>query len=146
MHRVLTICALAVMLSGCTQKAEDRNLAAGSCSKAQSESVENHISGQINALSKEDWELAFSFASASFQKNIGLDQFIAIISQGYFMLIENPKYRFEKCDFADQIITQQVIVRSGDEDYFLTYRVSITGSKLGIEAAVLDVPSTPGIV
>jgi len=146
MRQAVAICVLAVMLSGCTQKAEDKNLAEGSCSRSQSESVENHISGQIHALSKEDWELAFSFASASFQKNIGLNQFIAIISQRYFMLIENPKYRFEKCNFADQIITQQVIVRSGDEDYFLTYRISITGSTLGIEAAVLDVPSTPGIV
>jgi hypothetical protein len=36
-----------------------------------------------------------------------------------------------------------VVVTSGSEDYYLTYRVSINGTKLGIEGAVVGMVDTP---
>ena len=137
------MCVMAVMLSSCAQKAEVENLANGSCSSAQAKLVDKHISGQIDALVSKNWQLAFSFASESFQKNIGLDQFTEIISSQYSMLIENQGYKFEMCDFADDKATQEVRVTSGGQDYLLTYRVSINGSKLGIEGAVVGMVDTP---
>jgi hypothetical protein len=134
---------MAVMLSSCAQKAEVENLADGSCSSAQAKLVDKHISGQINALASKNWQLAFSFASESFQENIGLDQFTEIISSQYSMLIENQGYKFEMCDFTDGKATQEVRVTSGGQDYLLTYRVSINGSKLGIEGAVVGMVDTP---
>ena len=143
MRRVIAVCVIAVMLSSCAQKAEVENLADGSCSSAQAKLVDKHISGQIDALSSKNWQLAFSFASESFQENIGLDQFTEIISSQYSMLIENQGYKFEMCGFADDKVTQEVRVTSGGQDYLLTYRVSINGSKLGIEGAVVGMVDTP---
>ena len=94
-------------------------------------------------MASKNWELAFSFASESFQENIGLDQFTEIISSQYSMLIENQGYKFEMCDFADDKATQEVRVTSGGQDYLLTYRVSINGSKLGIEGAVVGMVDAP---
>jgi hypothetical protein len=143
MRRVIAICVMAVMLSSCAQKAEVENLADGSCSSAQAQLVDQHISGQINALAAKNWQSAFSYASESFQENIGLDQFTQIISSQYSMLIENQGYKFETCDFADDKVTQEVRVTSGGQDYLLTHRVSINGSKLGIEGAVVGMVDTP---
>lgn len=137
------MCVVAVMLSSCAQKAEVENLADGSCSSAQAKLVDKHISGQIDALASKNWQLAFSFASESFQENIGLDQFTEIISSQYSMLIENQGYKFEMCVFADDKVTQEVRVTSGGQDYLLTYRVSINGSNLGIEGAVVGMVDTP---
>lgn len=136
------MCVVAVMLSSCAQKAEVENLADGSCSSAQAKLVDKHISGQIDALASKNWQLAFSFASESFQENIGLDQFTEIISSQYSMLIENQGYKFEMCVFADDKVTQEVRVTSGGQDYLLTYRVSINGSNLGIEGAVVGMVDT----
>ena len=142
MRRVIAVCVVAVMLSSCAQKAEVENLADGSCSSAQAKLVDKHISGQIDALASKNWQLAFSFASESFQENIGLDQFTEIISSQYSMLIENQGYKFEMCVFADDKVTQEVRVTSGGQDYLLTYRVSINGSNLGIEGAVVGMVDT----
>jgi hypothetical protein len=143
MRRAIAICVMAVMLSACAQKADSENLADGGCSTSQSELVEKHISGQIDALAKKDWELAFSFASESFQENIGIDQFTQIISTQYTMLIENQGYNFSECAIDVDKVMQEVKVSSNGTDYYLTYRVSINGSKLGIEGAVVGMADTP---
>ena len=143
MRRVIAIGVMAVLLTSCAQKAEVENLADGSCSSAQAQLVDKHISGQIDALASKNWQSAFSYASESFQENIGLDQFTEIITSQYTMLIENQGFRFEKCAFADDKITQEVVVTSGGQDYLLTYRVSINGTKLGIEGAVVGMVDTP---
>jgi hypothetical protein len=43
------------------------------------------------------------------------------------------------------MITQEVRVKSGAEIYYLTYALSLNGSKLGIEAAVVGMPVDTGI-
>jgi hypothetical protein len=43
------------------------------------------------------------------------------------------------------MITQEVRVKSGAEIYYLTYALSLNGSKLGIEAAVVGMPVDAGI-
>jgi len=136
MKRGLAICVIALLLSGCGKEAAFENLADGTCTSAQAKLVNQHISGQIDALAKKDWELAFSFASPDFQKNVGIEQFTFIIGTQYGMLIENQGYRFNKCAIAGKAIMQEVEVTSGKQISNLTYSLSLNGSSLGVESAV----------
>ena len=136
MRRGFAICVIAILLSGCSQKAAFENLADGPCTSAQAKLVNQHISGQIDALAKKDWKLAFSYASPDFQKNVGIDQFTLIIGTQYLMLVENQGYRFNKCAIAGKAIMQEVEVTSGTEIFNLTYSLSVSGSTLGVESAV----------
>ena len=136
MRRGFAICVIAILLSGCSQKAAFENLADGPCTSAQAKLIDQHISGQIDALAKKDWKLAFSYASPDFQKNVGIDQFTLIIGTQYLMLVENQGYRFNKCAIAGKAIMQEVEVTSGTEIFNLTYSLSVSGSTLGVESAV----------
>ena len=136
MKRGFAICVIAILLSGCSQQAAFENLADGPCTSAQAKLVNQHISGQIDALAKKDWKLAFSYASPDFQKNVGIDQFTLIIGTQYLMLVENQGYSFNKCAIAGKAIMQEVEVTSGTEIFNLTYSLSVSGSTLGVESAV----------
>ena len=70
MKAFLAISLFAALLTGCSQQAAFEELADGNCTGAQAELVDQHISGQIDALAKEDWETAYSFASADFQARV----------------------------------------------------------------------------
>jgi hypothetical protein len=136
MKRGFAICVIALLLSGCGKEAAFENLADGPCTSAQAKLVNQHISGQIDALAEKDWELAFSYASPDFQKNVGIEQFTFIIGTQYVMLIENQGYRFNKCAIAGKAIMQEVEVTSGKQISNLTYSLSLNGSSLGVESAV----------
>ena len=136
MKRGFAICVIAILLSACSQKAAFENLADGPCTSAQTKLIDQHISGQIDALAKKDWKLAFSYASPDFQKNVGIDQFTLIIGTQYLMLVENQGYSFNKCAIAGKAIMQEVEVTSGTEIFNLTYSLSVSGSTLGVESAV----------
>lgn len=138
MRGFVGICICAVLLTSCAQQAAFEALADGPCTGQQVELIDKHISGQIDALAKRDWKQAYSFASEDFQEGVGLNQFIEIIDSQYAMLINNQGYQFNKCTIAAGMIMQEVGVRSGQEVFNLTYRLSINGSTLGVEAAVIN--------
>ena len=138
MKAFLAISLFAALLTGCSQQAAFEELADGNCTGAQAELVDQHISGQIDALAKEDWETAYSFASADFQARVEVEQFIAIIESQYAMLINNQGYQFNKCTIAAGMIMQEVGVRGEEEVFNLTYRLSVNESTLGVEAAVIN--------
>ena len=110
-------------------------LADGSCTSVQSGLVQDHITGQINAFSRQDWESAYSYASPGFQKTVGIDQFTFIIEAQYQMLIENQGVEYGTCSISSKIFTQAVTVTSQSELFELTYSLSLEGKKLGIESA-----------
>ena len=128
----LTACA---QTSTVEESSAFEELADGSCNSEESRLVQEHISGQITALSKEDWEKAYSYASPGFQETVGLDQFIFVITSQYQMLITNESVKYGACDIANQEITQEVIVISENESYKLAYSLSLNNQKLGIESA-----------
>jgi hypothetical protein len=138
MRRLIAGCLVAVMVSGCAQKAAFEDLADGPCSSAQATLVDQHISGQINALATQDWRLAYSFASPDFQKNVSVDEFIFIIGAQYSMLVENQGYKFGKCTVGGSKIAQEISVTSGEQDFYLTYSLSVNDSALGVDSAVLS--------
>ena len=142
MRRLIAGCLVAVLTTGCSQKAPFEELADGPCTSAQEELVNQHISGQINALAKQDWKLAYTFASANFRGQVSLNQFIYVIGSQYSMLIENQGYSFVKCTLAANEITQEVSVTSRGRDYNLTYELSVNEVILGIESAIIGEAET----
>ena len=128
----LTACAQTTTVE---ESAPFEVLVDGNCSSTKSRLVQEHISGQITALAKEDWESAYSFAAPGFQESVGLDQFIFVITSQYQMLISNDSVAYGACNIADKEIRQKVSVTSQSEVYELSYSLSVTSEKLGIESA-----------
>ena len=128
----LTACA---QTSTVEESSAFEKLADGSCNTEEKRLVQEHISGQITALSKEDWESAYSFAAPGFRETVGLDQFIFVITSQYQMLISNDGVEYSACDIAKKGITQEVSVTSQNESYKLIYSLSVMSQKLGIESA-----------
>jgi Domain of unknown function (DUF4864) len=137
MRRIITASAIMLLLVGCAQKDPFEELVDGNCSSAVADSVNKHISGQIDALADKDWDLAYSFASENFQSGFSIEDFTLIIGTQYPMLIENKGYEFSDCTVTDSSITQEVGVTSGEQVFSLTYSLSVNDSTLGVESAVI---------
>lgn len=135
MKVLLSVCFALVTLTGCAQTATFGEMADGRCSDGQGRLIQEHITGQINAFSGEDWESAYSFASPGFQESVSLEQFIYVIRAQYQMLIINEGVEFRSCTIASESITQEVIVTSRRENFQLKYELSYGDQKLGIESA-----------
>ena len=137
MRRIIAAGAIGLLLAGCAQSDPFEDLADGACTSALADSVNKHISGQIDALVENDWELARSFASENFQSNVSLEDFTFIINEQYPMLIENTGYEFNDCNVANSTITQEVEVTSGEQVFSLTYSLTVNESTLGVESAII---------
>ena len=132
----IAISVAALMLSGCSQKPAFEEMADGTCTKKQAQLVQAHISGQIDAFAKQDWESAYSFASPSFRMAVDISRFINIIGMQYGILVNNQGYVFSGCTIANNMITQQVGVKGNSGLIDLTYTLSFKESKLGVESAM----------
>lgn len=135
MKVLLSVCFALVTLTGCAQTATFGEMADGRCSDGQGRLIQEHITGQINAFSGEDWESAYSFASPGFQESVSLEQFIYVIRAQYQMLIINEGVEFGSCTIASESITQEVSVTSRRENFQLKYELSYGDQNLGIESA-----------
>jgi len=138
MQKIIVACVSVSLLVGCSQKSDLADLADGKCTSAVAALVDKHISGQIDALADKDWELAHSFASENFQANVTVDDFILIIGTQYGMLIENKGYQFNECTVVGNTIKQEVSVLSGEQEFTLTYNLTVNESALGVESAVVS--------
>ena len=130
-------CLAMVLLSACSTSAPFKSLMAGPCSDKQKQLVDDHISSQISAISKQDWPLAYSFAAKSFQDSIDIKSFEVIITDSYSYLIDNKGITFGECEIKDDRILQEVTVISNEDKSELSYRLSAVEEKLGVEAANL---------
>ena len=126
-----------VLLSACSTSAPFKSLMAGPCSDKQKQLVTDHISSQVSAISKQDWPLAYSFASKSFQESIDVKSFEVIITDSYSFLINNEGLTFGECEIKEERIFQELSTISGDTKLTLSYRLSAVDEKLGVEAANL---------
>jgi hypothetical protein len=123
------------LISGCGKSDPFAALANGPCTSSQAQEISDHITNQIGFLSQKDFERAYSFASNSFQKNISLKQFEEIINKEYLMLVENTGFSFSTCEVMKNQVLQQVLVKSGDEEYLFYYVLEIEDSELGVISA-----------
>jgi outer membrane murein-binding lipoprotein Lpp len=128
---------IVLVLSGCSQKAAFEELSDGACTDAQGQLVEAHISAQIDAIAKEAWESAYSFASESFRSLVKLDQFIFVIGSQYEMLVKNQGYIFSECAIVNSEVTQQVEVKDESGLNNLTYTLSVKELTLGVESVLI---------
>ena len=133
--KLITTCLALVLLSACSTSSPFKSLTAGPCSGEQKQLVGDHISSQISAISKQDWPLAYSFASKSFQDSVDILSFEVIITGSYPMLINNQGLTFSKCEIKDSSVFQAVTVNSGNQKSELLYRLSAVDENLGVEAA-----------
>ena len=131
---------LLLLLSGCASSPALSNLMDGSCSPSQQLLAKDHISGQIDAIADQNWQKAYSFAAKSFQETIDLERFTQIISEQYVLLITNQGYTFDSCEIENERLVQKITVVGLNDDFRMTYRLSVEDQKLGvIAAAVTDV-------
>jgi hypothetical protein len=131
---------LLLLLSGCASSPALSNLMDGSCSPSQQLLAKDHISGQIDAIADQNWQKAYSFAAKSFQETIDLERFTEIISQQYVLLITNKGYTFDSCAIENERLVQKITVVGLNDDFRMTYRLSVEDQKLGVvAAAVTDV-------
>jgi len=142
LKKLLTACLALVLLSACSTSSPFKSLTAGACSGEQKQLVDDHISSQISAISKQDWPLAYSFAAKSFQDSIDLTSFEVIITDSYSFLIDNQGITFGGCEIKEDKIFQEVTVNSSNGKIDLSYRLSTVDEKLGVEAANLAEQST----
>ena len=140
--KLLTTCLALVLLSACSTSSPFKSLTAGACSGEQKQLVDDHISSQISAISKQDWPLAYSFAAKSFQDSIDLTSFEVIITDSYSFLIDNQGITFGGCEIKEDKIFQEITVNSSNGKIDLSYRLSTVDEKLGVEAANLAEQST----
>jgi uncharacterized protein YcfL len=140
--KLITTCLALVLLSACSTSSPFKSLTAGACSGDQKQLVDDHISSQISAISKQDWPLAYSFAAKSFQDSIDLTSFEVIITDSYSFLIDNQGITFGECEIKEDKIFQEITVNSSNEKIDLSYRLSTVDEKLGVEAANLAEQST----
>jgi len=61
-----------LLLTSCSSPSPFESLSAGECSDTQQAAVEKHITGQINALSAQDWPKAYTGRSMHYRPKIGL--------------------------------------------------------------------------
>ena len=131
---------LLLLLSGCASSPALSNLMDGSCSPSQQLLAKDHISGQIDAIADQNWQRAYSFAAKSFQEMIDLERFTQIISEQYVLLITNQGYTFDSCEIENERLVQKITVVGLNDDFRMTYRLSVEDEKLGVvAAAVTDV-------
>ena len=137
LKKLLATSLALVLLSACSTSSPFKSLTAGACSSEQKQLVDDHISSQISAISKQDWPLAYSFAAKSFQDSIDIKSFEVIITDSYSYLIDNKGITFGECEIKDDRILQEVTVISNEDKSELSYRLSVVDEKLGVEAANL---------
>jgi hypothetical protein len=125
------------LLTACSRQSESTQLELGECSGEEKDLVSDHISGQISALEKLDFDKAYTYASKDFQESFTLEQFESVISRQYQMLISNEEYSFTDCQSEKDYFIQDVIVQSLSGKTVLRYRLSLVDKRLGVESAVV---------
>ena len=128
--------ALTISLSGCAGgNLAFEEIKDGFCSEKQEQLIEKHISGQINALSDQNWKKAYSFAAPSFQEVVPIQRFEEIIQNEYEMIINNDGFKFTACNIAENKFNQVVVLTSKGNEFKLLYRLTYESGRLGVEAA-----------
>ena len=129
------ICAL--LLCGCAKSSPLASLSDGDCTTSQQLLIKDHVSGQIDAIAEQKWEKAYTFAAKSFQESIALERFTQIISEQYVLLITNKGYTFDSCEIENERLVQKITVVGSNDDFRMTYRLSVEDQKLGVVAAAV---------
>jgi len=135
--RILVFITTLLLVSGCASSDQEVKVSIGPCNSDEKVLISDHISSQISALEKLDFEKAYTYASEDFQKSLTLEQFESVIARQYQMLISNDSYSFSDCQSEKDYFIQDVIVQSLSGKTVLRYRLSLVNKRLGVESAVV---------
>ena len=127
----------ALLLSSCGNPTPLAQLLDGQCSQSQQLLIKDHISGQIDAIADQNYQKAYSFAAKSFQEVVSLERFTQIISEQDVLLITNKGYTFDSCEIENERLVQKITVVGLNDDFRMTYRLSVEDKKLGVVAAAV---------
>jgi len=94
------------------------------CDASVQGGIEATVNAQTSAFARDDFELAYSFASPSFRSNVTLGGFVEIIAGSYGPLIESSKLIFNDCmvDSGSGLALIDVrFLQAGNDVYALRY-------------------------
>lgn len=94
------------------------------CSQVVQSGIEKTINAQTASFGVGDFELAYSYASPSFQDSVTLERFIGIIEGSYGPLIGSSELGFDSCVVYPEAEVATIDVRfteAGAEVYALSY-------------------------
>ncbi len=134
-YKIYFLLVALIPISACGSDNEPVNQANRSCTVVEQNEVKSHISNQIEAITRLDWEKAYSFAAQSFRDGITLDQFARVIQRQYQVIIINDSYSFSNCTIKDGVFNQEVNFETMAGQYLLNYRLSKVNNKFGVVGA-----------
>ena len=111
---------------------------ARTCSFDVTASIESSIRGQTEAFGAGDFELAYSFASPNFRKNVDLASFVRVIESSYGPLLGSTELRFSDCISNEEQTIGLIDVRfvEGETDlYGLRYLMVLADEGWRVEGA-----------
>lgn len=130
--RLSAFLALVVTLS---LIAPDTQAKTNACSMKQKSLIKNHITQQINTLTKFEWEKAYKYSALSFQNAIPLDLFIQTIKSQYTFLVFNDGFGFGSCQVTKSGFIQMVSIDYHGEKHILAYGLTLVDKLLGVISA-----------
>lgn len=108
------------------------------CSAVTQAEIETTVNSQTKAFAENDFELAYSFASASFRSNVTLEGFVGIIASSYGPLIASSNLSFSDCLVSGDSGLALIDVRflqAGNNVYALRYLMSETPEGWRVQGA-----------
>ena len=105
------------------------------CTQKQKNATKKHINEQIDALSRSDWEGAYSYAAKSFKISISLELFKEIIYRQYTFLINHDGIGFGNCKTNGVSFNQIVNIYDNGSVRTLSYDLIMSRNRLGVVAA-----------
>ena len=100
--------------------------------------IEDSIRGQTDAFGAGDFELAYSFASPNFRKNVDLASFVRVIESSYGPLLGSTELKFSDCISNEEQTIGLIDVRfvEGETDlYGLRYLMVLADEGWRVEGA-----------
>ena len=109
-----------------------------SCTESVQGGIESTINNQTQAFSKEDFQLAYTYASPSFRANVTLNSFVGIIAGSSGPLISSSTLAFRDCYTnidASLGVIDVSFLQGGEDVYGLRYLMVETRDGWRVEGA-----------
>lgn len=106
------------------------------CSTSEFEGGSSWIEGQLRAFNESEAKVAYGFASENFRSKTSIEQFVAIISTQYPMLLNLKSFAILNCERTEGFFLYNVqLVDKANQTYSMKYLLSLINKKWGVEAA-----------
>ena len=112
------------------------------CSESEFTGGSNWIEGQLQAFGERDPNRAYSYASEAFKNANSVEDFAAIISSQYSMLLDLRDFNIVSCDKDGDFFSYKVQITDNQGGrYAMEYLLSYIRNKWGIDGASVSYTS-----